>query len=164
MAAKTRHQMSRVLRSVEPLLPVPWDIDELIARLAETRGRRIELVPWAFPADGPSGLWMPSRRADYIFFADAATPSRREQIIGHELGHLLLDHTPALGAAPDELIRFLAPSVSPELARRVLARTGYDEPREAQAEAFGTALVRAGRAKDPPSPDDELGRLTQALR
>ena len=161
---KTRRHATGVLRKVSPLLPVPWDIDQFVARLSDARGRRIVLVAWPSGPGQPSGLWIPTRNADYVFYPEDATPARREQIIGHELGHLLLDHVPVLGAASDELIQSLAPSLNVELARRVLARSGYDEPREAQAEAFGTELVRAGRAKPAPPPDDELGRLTNALR
>ena len=164
MASSTRRQLAGVLSDVDPLLPVPWDIDTFVKRLGKARQRRIVLVPWDFSPDEPSGLWIPTKKADYIFYAAAASPARRDQIIGHELGHLLLAHTPALGAAPDELLRSLAPALNPDLARRFLARTAYEEPREAQAEAFGTQLVRAGRAKQPPQSDDELGRLTDALR
>lgn len=166
MASRGHRQLARVLANIEPLLPVPWSIDVFVERLATSRGRAIVLVPWDFPASEqePSGLWIPTRKADYVFYAKSASPSRREQIIGHELGHLLLDHVPDLGDAPAELVSAIAPSLSPELARRFLARTGYDEPQEAQAEDFGTRLARAGRAKRPPEPNDELGRLTDALR
>ena len=164
MASRTRRQLASVLNTISPLLPVPWDIDTFVRRLAKNRGRRIVVVPWQFPAGESSGLWIPTKKADYIFYAEDATPSRREQIIGHELGHVLLDHTPALDEAPQELLASLAPTLGPDLARRMLARSGYDPPHEAEAEAFGTRLARAGRAKRPRGPDDELGRLTDALR
>src|SRR5664279_1329451 len=62
--------------------------------------------------DEPTGMWMPTATADCIFFDATASPGRREQIIGHELGHLLLDHAPRLQEAPDTLLAALAPSVS----------------------------------------------------
>lgn len=168
MRGTARRQVRTVLGGLEEHIPLPWDIDALVARLAAHRGRPINLVAWQFSRsdDAPSGLWIPSAKADYIFYDAAASPSRREQIIGHELGHLLVDHTPRLRDAPAGLIEALAPSVSPELARRFLAmaRTGYGEQEEAIAEEFGTSLIRRGTTKRRPGGPDELGRLTDALR
>jgi hypothetical protein len=149
-------------------MPLPWDIDVLVERLAAHRQRTINLVAWRFPdvCDSPSGLWIPSAKADYIFYDVTASPARREQIIGHELGHLLLDHAPRLRDAPGGFIEALAPAVSSGLARRFLAmaRTGYGEQEEAIAEEFGTSLIRRGTSKRRPGGPDELGRLTDALR
>lgn len=166
MAIRRHRQLARVLANIEPLITVPWSIDVFGERLAASRGRAIVLAAWEFPPSEqePSGMWIPTKKADYVFYAKSASPSRREQIIGHEFGHLLLDHVPALGDAPAELMSAIAPSLSPELTRRFLARNGYDEPHEAQAEDFGTRLAQAGRVKRPPERNDELGRLTDALR
>jgi hypothetical protein len=165
---KDRRQVRAVLTSLKTLLPVPWDIDRFVVRLAAHRQRAIELVAWTFPADedSASGVWIPSAKADYIFYDAAASPARREQIIGHELGHILLDHTPRLADAPGELVEALAPSLTPELAHRVLSmsRTGYTDDDEAAAEFFGTSLSRIGTSKPFPADPDELGRLTEALR
>lgn len=166
MRVAARRQVRSVLSDVDRHIPVPWDIEQLVDRLAVHRGRPIRLVAWDFPAGGgaASGLWLPSARTDYVFYDRAASPTRREQIIGHELGHLLLGHTAHLGNAPAGLIEALAPSLSPELARRFLARTGYQVEEEATAEEFGTRLVRLGTSKRRPGGPDELGRLTDALR
>jgi hypothetical protein len=158
----------KALAGIEACLPVPWGIEALVDRLSTLRGRRIELISWGFPSepDAPTGMWIPTGKADYVFYEDTASPRRREQIIGHELGHLLLGHTPRLSEAPDELIAALAPTVSPELAHRllVLARTGYGQAEEAVAELFGTSLIRAATSKRRPCEGGELGRLTEALR
>lgn len=163
-----RRHVRDALAGVEPYLPVPWSIEELAERLGARRGRPIRLVSWTFPREpeAPTGLWVRTDQADYVFYDATASPSRREQIIGHELGHLLLGHTPRLSEAFDGLIEALVPSVSPELARRMLslARTGYAEAEEAAAELFGTSLIRAAHTKRGPVEGGELGRLTEALR
>jgi hypothetical protein len=163
-----RRDVRDALADVEVLVPVPWSVEELTERLGAHRGKPIRLVAWTFPAepDAPTGLWVATDQADYVFYDDAASPARREQIIGHELGHLLLGHTPRLSEALDGLIEALAPSVSPELARQVLAmaRTGYAEADEAAAELFGTSLIRAAHTKRGPAERGELGRLTEALQ
>ena len=164
----TRRDVREALADVEPHLPVPWSIEELTERLGALRGKPIRLVAWTFPVEpeAPTGLWVATDQADYVFYGSDASPARREQIIGHELGHLLLGHTPRLSEALDGLIEALAPSVSPELARQVLAmaRTGYAEAEEAAAELFGTSLIRAAHTKRGPADGGELGRLTEALR
>jgi hypothetical protein len=163
-----RRGVREALADVELYLPFPWSIEELTERLGTQRAKPIRLVAWAFPAepDAPTGLWVATDQADYVFYDSDASPARREQIIGHELGHLLLGHTPRLSEAFDGLIEALAPSVSRELARQVLAmaRTGYAEADEAAAELFGTSLIRAAHTKRRPADGGELGRLTEALR
>lgn len=168
MKGKARRDVRSALGAISGLLPTPWDIDVFVGRLAQHRGRHIDLVPWAFEggAEVTSGMFLPSASADYVFYDATASPSRREQIIGHELGHLLLGHDPMLQEAPDGLLEALTPDVSPALARRVLAlsRTGYDDAHEAAAELFGTNLARLGASTDHPPEDGELGRLVEVLR
>ena len=79
-----------VLAELARHIPVPWSIDALAANLAAARGRPIQLLAWSFPeGDGqPSGAWIPTAQADYIFYNRTATPTGRDQIIGHELGRL----------------------------------------------------------------------------
>jgi hypothetical protein len=156
------------LQRLEPCMPHPWSIDGFAANLAEARERATHLIAWPLAAIdvGLSGMWIPTRVADYLFYERHATPSRREAIIGHELGHLVFDHAARLQDAPDDLLVALAPSVPPDLARRVLsrARTTYADDEESLAETFGTALVRAGHNARTGAPDTELGRLTRSLR
>lgn len=158
--------MRTTLSQLNNLIPVPWSIDTLAANIAQARARPISLQPWDFPVGEhePSGVWIPTTKADYIFYRRDATLTARDGIIGHEIGHMLLEHTPSLGDAPQGLLEALAPSVTPELARRFLSRTGYETVQEAQAEEFGTRLVRMGTTKRQPGGPDELGRLTDALR
>jgi hypothetical protein len=168
MKGRARRDVRAALGAVTALLPNPWDIDAFVNRLAQHRDRPIALVPWTFEgvATSTSGMFLPSASTDYVFYAAAASPARREQIIGHELGHLLLGHNPQLQDAPDGLLQALAPDVSPALARRVLAlaRTGYDDAHEAAAELFGTSLTQLGAAAGHPPEDGELGRLVEVLR
>jgi len=166
MMALHRHHMRSALARVDHLIQAPWSISRLVDVLGDYRGRLIQIVPWdiCHGDDAPSGLCVPSAHADYIFYDRSASPTQREQIIGHEIGHLLLNHTRRLEDAPDELLAALTPSLRPELVRRFLARGGYQVDEEAAAEEFGTRLVRLGRSKQRPSESGELGRLTEALR
>ena len=149
-------------------MPDPWSIDDFAANLARRRARAIHLIAWRLTDidDSLTGMWIPTTVADYVFFEQQASPSRREAIIGHELGHLVLEHAARLADAPDDLLKALAPSVSPELARRILsrARSSYGEDEEALAEIFATSLIRAGQGRRATGGDTELSRLDDSLR
>lgn len=170
MRVAARRRIRTMLAEIESLMPDLWQVDTVVDRLAEHRGRPIHLLPWDF-ADtscSASGLWIPTNRADYIFYSRLATPTVREQIIGHEVAHMLFDHAPPLSGAPQSLLEAVAPSLSPDLTRRLLqsarARTNFDVEDEAVAEEFGTRLIRLGASNKRGRGRDELGRLTDALR
>lgn len=149
-------------------MPDPWSIEGFASNLAKVRDRPIHLLPWSLATidAGLSGMWIPTAKADYVFYEREATPSRREAIIGHELGHLVFEHAARLQDAPDDLLAALAPSVAPELARRILsrARTAYGDDEEALAETFATTLIRTGHTAPTKVTETELGRLTRSLR
>lgn len=163
MRLARRLHLKATLAAVRPHLPSPWDIDVLVDALAKHRRRPIALVAWELPDGGPSGMWIPTGTADYIVYRRSATATAREVTIGHELGHLLLDHNPRLSQAPAELLAALVPSITSELADRFLTRTGYQNEQEAEAEEFGTRLALLGSSARARSGPDELGRLTDSL-
>jgi hypothetical protein len=168
MRSAARRQVRSVLDGLDQFIPVPWQVDRLAERLAEHRGRPIRLIPWDCPAgaETASGAWIPDNTADHIFYDKSAKPTKRDQIITHELAHMLLDHKPRLADAPPDLLAALAPASSLDLARRFLVRnrTGYAEEEEAIAEEFATRLVRIGLSKRRSPGSDELGRLADSLR
>ena len=168
MQLGTQRQVRVALERLEPCMPRPWSIDRFAANLAGQRDRAIHLIAWPLADIDQSltGMWIPTVVADYVFFDREATPSRREAIIGHELGHLVFDHAARLEDASDDLLEALAPSISPELARRILARgrSTYGDAEESLAETFATALIRVGNGRRAGGGDTELGRLDDALR
>lgn len=163
----TRGQVRAALAAVDDLVPVPWDVELLVERLARRRGRPIRLQSARFPPGRVSGLWIPMEHEDVILYDRAAnSPTLKEQIIGHELGHMLMNHHhldefDGAAALTGEL---LTSAISPGLVQRFLARTVYDDQLEAAAEEFGTRLLRAGRKRRRGAQDaDPLGRLTDSL-
>lgn len=167
MAGGSQRQIRLALRELDRYVPAPWSIDQLIADLAAARGRLIEVVPWPLwtKIGDPSGMWIPSENIDHLFYDEKANTPERDQILGHEVGHVVMKHAPRLVEAPDDLLRALFPSLLPALARRVLARgrTGYGDHEEAAAEEFGTRLRLLGKRKRRLGASDELGRLTDIL-
>jgi hypothetical protein len=157
-----RRQVRATLNSIDDLIPVPWDLQVFVGRIAEQRRRPIRLLATEFPAGEVSGLWLPIHAADLVFYDRSASPAVMEQTIGHELGHLLMNHD--LGHGGTAAGQLAAVEISPALIQRFLARTGYETALEAAAEEFGTRLLQAGHRRRGALGADALGRLTGSLR
>lgn len=164
-----RGQVRTALHAIQALIPVPWDLELLVSRIALDRGRPIHLVGVQIPVTARelTGAWWATPDVDYICYDRSASPAVREQTIAHELGHLLMDHRQqASGAAhrPAVIDVLAAASVSPTLIKNFLGRTVYEDATEAAAEEFGTRLVQEGRRRRAGGDGDALGRLTDSLR
>ncbi|WP_157536017.1 hypothetical protein [Kitasatospora mediocidica] len=126
--------------------PIPsFSVETVCARLSALRGRPLHLLPLpdGAAAAGACGLWLATGTADYIFFEQQTSRPHQEHIVLHEIGHMLFDH-PSLELfdgllAPDR-------SDSPELARRLLARTDYTTRQEQEAEMLAS-LIRTVAAR-----------------
>lgn len=124
------------------MVPVTGLVDDLVRGYSRDRCRTIELLPFDLGTDSPSGLWIATEQADYIVFPVDASASERTAIICHEIAHMVLDHQPEAEVDRlSQLAALVAPGVDPDVARRFLARHGYDDDVEAEAEQLATVLV-----------------------
>lgn len=130
--------MATAARVARRLMPIDGDLDGLLDALSVERGRRIHVLPHRFTGRPTSGLWLPTKRADYLVIDEPTTPSRRAAIICHEVAHILLGHTPDITSS--EVIASAMPDLSPELIARALARHAYASEDEANAEELGTLI------------------------
>lgn len=91
LRARCEDRVETLLASVGGL-PTPWDIDEFCDRLEDHLGRAIELAPVTWMVGESTGAWQ--RREDYelIAYATNTSPVHQDQIILHELAHLLCAH------------------------------------------------------------------------
>ena len=126
-------------------VPDPFDLAVFLDRLQRSRARRIVVVPYRFDVPGaPCGLWVPLPDADVVFVEEATTGVARDNIVAHEIGHLLADHD-----ADPALVRAyrarLFPHLDPGVVERVLGRTSYTAEQEQEAEVFAWLLL-GGRA------------------
>jgi hypothetical protein len=94
---------------------------DLHERVQRHRGRPLQLIARDLAPPAPHGLLVVTGQADYVFYDNAADPVRRNQIIGHEFGHLLFDDCP--GAGP-------------------WLRSYYEVAAERRAEVFGTVALQ----------------------
>ncbi len=124
-------------------LPDPFSLAEFSRVLAARRGRAIHVRP--LPAevdahwDAPCGLWLPTGRADHIWYSTIGGPFQAEHAVFHEFAHLLRRHVPR--ALPADLVASLTPHLSAATRQLITggrARTEYSDPEEAEAEAMAT--------------------------
>ncbi|MFI6998848.1 hypothetical protein [Nocardia sp. NPDC050175] len=132
--------------SVLPLIPRPWHRGQFLDALSNVRGRPIYLVPLpavsvaGAPGHGTlSGVWLNCGDSDVIAYDARTTEYHADQIIAHEIGHMLLDKA-AAGAGSIGGHRLL-PNIDPAVVGRVLGRTDVQSCREDEAELFANLLL-----------------------
>ncbi|HET9141840.1 hypothetical protein [Actinophytocola sp.] len=143
-------------------VPRPFSIEALCAQVARSRGRELHLHPLPYPhtPDLPCGIWIATADADHIVHAHGASALHQQNIILHEIGHMLCDHTVTAGSD----LAALLTDLDPAMVRRVLARTRYSTPQEEEAEMVAALIMRqAGWAPGPPRPGGPLGRLSDVF-
>lgn len=127
-------------------IPRPFDLNALLDRLEQHRGRPIDLHETAKIASGPCGLWIHERDRDVIVYAAHTSAVHQSHIILHEIGHMLShhrgDHTLAI-----ETAQRLVPTVRPELIQHMLARSAYTACDEQEAELIA-CLIRLAAAEN----------------
>lgn len=138
----TRIHLQQAERALGVLdLGATFALADLHRRIEQQRGRNVLLIPRSLPALAPHGLWISGQHADYVFYAEDATPVRKKLIIGHEYGHMIFDD-PSPPADVDQIAAMLMPDVDQSVPVSIMARSTYDEPTEHRAEVFGTVVAQ----------------------
>ena len=162
-----KQRCAAVIREIG--IPVPFDLAGFCARLELHRGRPIHLVAVTGVPDAPSGLWVSTADADYIYHPEGLSPLHRAHIVLHEIAHMLLGHRGGARVNGD-LARLLAPDVGDGMARLILGRSAYATADEQEAEVMASLLLeRATRpAGRPPGTKPQAmtrpGRIHHAAR
>lgn len=135
----------RASRLVDALaLPKPWDLNALVAQIAQRRGRTIQLLPVEMSGSTLHGLWVATPRADYIAYPDRTSGYKKDAIVLHEVAHMWLRHPS----------RDLA-----ELEGR-FSRSPYNRQHEDEADEFAEmTLQRAGARPAQTSGESDLMRV-----
>ena len=148
-----RRSTRSLLRTLD--IRPPLSVPEFCRRLAEHRGRPIQLQEFSFDVPGPFGMWLATGRTDYVFYQRETTPSHQDHIILHEIGHILAGHD---GNVAGDLAEDLLPHLPPDAVRRGLRRDSYDTAHEREAELVATIVmewasvldhISLARASDP---------------
>lgn len=135
-------------------VPEPFDVDVFCANVAARRGRRVQLHELPTEVGRVCGLYVSLPAVDHVYFATGTSPRHQQHIIVHELMHLLFGHGGLRGFSSEVLERLL-PGLDPGLVRAALARGGYSNPEEREAETVASLVMRhvrtvpAGLRADP---------------
>lgn len=143
-ARRTRER--RLRRSLRTTLRAagidhPMDMVEVCHRVSQHRSRPIHATEYPLAANGPFGLWLPGRKAEWILFQPQTTPLHQQHIIAHELGHILCGHRPD-PILPEDGVD------SGAFDWGALRRTAYDSHQEQDAETVATLLLESAVARD----------------
>jgi hypothetical protein len=95
-------------------LPEPFDMNAFCEAVGRRRGRALRRIPADLPTGSPSGMWVATADADYVFFERRTTPLHRRHIVLHELGHLICNHE-APPEMTDTTSRLLLPDLDPSV-------------------------------------------------
>ncbi|MFI9626626.1 ImmA/IrrE family metallo-endopeptidase [Streptomyces sp. NPDC052042] len=126
------------MRSLGLPLDDELSVEELCEHIGKLRQRPLRVVSLALPSD-PRGLWVSTDTHDYIFVEENLVPVHQQQVILHEIGHLLCDHKTS-AVLPPEASRLLFPSLAPGTVRRILGRQHSDSVAEIEAELVGSMI------------------------
>jgi hypothetical protein len=159
-AGSVRERCQRLIAGLD--IPVPFNVDDLCARVAARRGRPLRLVPVETTGeDQLSGFWAGYAEDDVIVFESGTTPYHRACIVLHELGHILFDHHPASDLATD--VAAAVPDAS-GAALRMLGRHAYPDVEEQEAETFATLMLERYPASGPGVTDATAARTVEQLQ
>lgn len=161
MTRAARKRCRRLLRDLR--FRQRFVLSDFIDHVERRRSRPIELVPSDFDGTGPCGLMLTTAdERDLVLYPKSASPLLQEHVIVHEIGHLLFGHAENVDGVDDaelelDALRRLVPDLPPELIRRLLARTSYEDQHEREAEVFATMLLATARRDglQQPQPSDE---------
>lgn len=149
-------------------VPDPFDVRRFVAMVSAERDRPIRLVPFPLPAWAPCGVCVSTEAADYVIVTDAVGSSgiAYDQVVLHELSHLLLEHDVSVADAM-QTSPHLLPHLDPQVVRRIFARHRYGTIEEQEAETLATLLRQRAGLWRPASPfharDPLLNRLARSL-
>lgn len=123
-------------------LPSFLTVDEFVAEVARRRGRPIRVLEDSSMRPPVTGWWLGGDEADVVLVCPGATGVRRDEIVLHELAHIVCDHGNCSAAEP-ELSADLLAAIGP--VSRVRARGDFSSFEERQAEWMAMFLVSRTR-------------------
>ncbi|MGW3064438.1 ParH-like protein [Streptomyces sp. NPDC001130] len=143
-------------------------VPALCERLSGLRGRPLQVVAADLPLGSPDGLLIETQTQDFIVYEARLAPLHQQQVVLHEVGHLLCGHPTRSTHSPLLAVAELfTPSLDPGLVNRVLGRDHTDTEHEREAEYIGSLIGQrisswsTDRTRPvPPDAQDLVARLS----
>ena len=125
-------------------LPELFAMEDIVSAIERERDTTIRIVefPEIIPEDGLFGIWLNTKFGDYVLHAAAPSELHRQQIILHELAHMILGHDLAVGQGSASK---LFPDLPEDAVVRTLARGHDDNQLEREAESLADRLAHSLR-------------------
>ncbi|MFD5751135.1 hypothetical protein [Streptomyces sp. NPDC127033] len=104
---------------------------------------------------------MATDTTDYVFYQQETSTTHQNHIVAHEVGHILAEHRGT--EMSGEILAGMMPHLSPDVVRRTLLRTAYEEEQEREAELVGAIIMELARplsdrsAHPEDSPEHRIG-------
>lgn len=125
-------------------LPAHVTLESLIRHIEELRGRPIKIVQSEnLSGKAICGLWIPREHADVVYHSAARGKLHRQQMILHELSHMVLRHDENQEATWQGVSVFR--ELSGETVAKALARGDFRSGLEAAAEHLADLMAAAIR-------------------
>lgn len=144
-------------------IPEPFSLTRFQAKVSEFRDRPLylhQLRPHTATGT-PCGMWLATETADHIFHVPGSSELHQQNIILHEIGHMLWDHS---FEGNTDTITALLPDLNPAMVARTLLRTSYSAPQEQEAEMMAAVILeRAGWPTGAPRSTGVLARLQEVF-
>jgi hypothetical protein len=168
MASSNEYLPSSSIRQAFDALDYDFEqfrLNDFVVHIQQIRGRSILLIPYPF-APEITGLWIPRKSIDFIFYKSNTHTIYQTHIILHELAHMLLNH-------PLQPIRQI---ISPEILKEfgiephgyLRAIYGQKDIYEKEAEAFvhlvQQQVVRARRLIELTTGDTSISQFKPFIR
>lgn len=129
------------VRSLGLPLNEKFPVEEICEHIGALRQRPVHVIPLHLPRISPHGLLISTEANDYIFVEKRLVPVHHQQVLLHEIGHVVCDHE-ASPAMTGDASRLLFPSLDPGLVLRVVGRSHADSEAEMEAEMVGSLIGR----------------------
>ena len=146
-----RRAGEKLLRELD--IPPPFSVSAVCAAVQRMRRRPLRVLPLPVPASdaAPYGVWVETADADFILHEAGTSPAHRDQIVMHEIAHMLLGHGARAGPYAG--------------AAALLDRHGYTPAEERHAEVLASLILECADELSPLArPRGLLARIGDALR
>ncbi|TYC96604.1 hypothetical protein FQ377_13850 [Arthrobacter echini] len=129
---------------VQLSLPAYLTLELLLAHVERIRGRRLVIMETSkLTGKKICGLWIPRDDVDVVYHSATHGPLHRQQMILHEISHMILRHDELPDATWQGIKVFQ--QISGEVVSKALARGDFRSDLEATAEYLADLLAAALR-------------------
>lgn len=131
----TDHLVGQVLQDLA--VPRPFTMAGFRSRLEECTGREVYLAASAMRSGSPSGIWLRTARADYLYYEERTSSFHQAHIVLHLSAHILL------GGSSDGIFdQRLASGASSRLVGTILGAVEPSLISDSEAESFAYLALR----------------------